>query len=203
MYTAKLVGALEAAMNEIPFSGGRWDGGGMRDDINYTIKTFTGRMICIPEIKPGDVDLRDIAHSLSNQCRFNGHTTEFYSVAQHCVILSAMADEPRKPWALLHDAAEAYIGDIIRPVRNYFYPQIDELESIVLNAVAGRFRVNRVDVGDLDDALLQMEFCAVMRTGGRIPAYDTRIPPCRPAEAEQDFLAAAAGLGLSGQMEVL
>jgi len=77
-----------------------------------------------------DIDIRDIAHALSQICRFGGHCREFYSVAQHCVhvaeIVAAYDKAPSddlRAWALLHDAAEAYVGDIVRPIKSqlYFY----------------------------------------------------------------------------------
>ena len=57
----------------------------------------------------------DIAHGLSQTCRFTGQTSEFYSVAQHSVIVSHLVEPPHQLGALFHDASEAMMGDIIRP----------------------------------------------------------------------------------------
>ena len=62
--------------------------------------------------------VQDIAHSLSNICRFAGHTSLFYSVAQHCVLTSFLVPPADAMAALLHDAAEAYLGDVARPLKN-------------------------------------------------------------------------------------
>lgn len=89
------------------------------------IQTFTGRMVDVTNPKREDIALADIAHALANTCRFNGHTREFYSVAQHSVLASLLVDAPDandrddlmlQRAALLHDAHEAYLGDIPRPL---------------------------------------------------------------------------------------
>lgn len=83
--------------------------------MNTKIVTYTGKTFDFLNPKPEDVCIEDIAHSLANICRYTGHVRKFYSVAQHCV-LAAKADSPSNPLQrLLHDADEAYIGDIVSP----------------------------------------------------------------------------------------
>lgn len=79
--------------------------------------TYTGRVVDPCNLQIEDVDIQDIAHSLSMQCRFAGHTREFYSVAQHSIRVSELVLPEHALHALLHDATEAYVQDIIRPVK--------------------------------------------------------------------------------------
>lgn len=85
---------------------------------NATIGLYSGGTFDILNPRPEDVRIEDIAHALSNQCRFTGHTRSFYSVAQHSVLASLLVAEPDELWALLHDASEAYMGDMNRPLKH-------------------------------------------------------------------------------------
>lgn len=87
------------------------------------VELHSGKRFYPLDPRPEDVVLSDIIHALSNICRFNGHTREFYSVAEHSMLLhnaAALAEHPERVlvWGLLHDAAEAYIGDMVRPLKH-------------------------------------------------------------------------------------
>jgi hypothetical protein len=81
------------------------------------VHTFTGRSFVLQAPTPDSIDIEDIAQGLSLQCRFVGQIGAFYSVAQHSVLCSYMCEPGDELYALLHDAAEAYMGDVPRPVR--------------------------------------------------------------------------------------
>lgn len=81
------------------------------------ILTRSGRKFDLANPTADMIDTADLAHSLSMQCRFNGHTTSFYSVAQHCLLVAELVPEEHKLAALLHDATEAYVGDLVRPLK--------------------------------------------------------------------------------------
>jgi hypothetical protein len=87
-------------------------------------QVFTGKAVYPLDLRPEDIDPLDIAHSLALQCRFNGHCKRFYSVAEHCLrVLRYVRGTTLGPlelehkWALMHDAAEAYMTDIPRPIK--------------------------------------------------------------------------------------
>lgn len=92
--------------------------------------TFTGQCVDLLNPDPDTINITDIAWSLSHICRYNGHTNRFYSVAQHSVLVSQWLQEQPLPditplgrkmlywFALMHDAAEAYIGDSVTLIKN-------------------------------------------------------------------------------------
>lgn len=81
------------------------------------IQTYTGKRFDALDPKIEDVDILDIAHHLSNLCRFGGATTQFYSVAQHSVSVSNLVPEKYALPALLHDGSEAYLIDVPHPLK--------------------------------------------------------------------------------------
>lgn len=103
--------------------------------------TYTGRAVNFLDLRPEDIDIEDIAHALSMQCRFNGHTKWFYSVAEHCVHVSREVDQAFAFEALLHDASEAYIGDMISPIKT-ISPAFKDIENKVEGAINRRFQIS-------------------------------------------------------------
>lgn len=81
------------------------------------IRTVSGRFVNVFEPKPDMFCIEDIAHALSHQCRFGGHLPNFYSVAQHSFITSQLVEEKDQVTALMHDASEAYLLDVPRPIK--------------------------------------------------------------------------------------
>src|SRR5512146_2196359 len=98
------------------------------------IQTYTGRQFWPFNPHPEDVRAEDIAHALSQVCRYQGHCLEFYSVAQHSVLVSYAVPDHLALWGLLHDAAEAYLADIARPLKHafpYFMGVEEEIEKVI------------------------------------------------------------------------
>lgn len=94
--------------------------------MGNNIVTYTGKIFDLLNPKPEQVCIEDIAHSLAYQCRYTGHSREFYSVAQHCTLMAENSDLPGDPLAkLFHDAAETYIGDIARPWKQLLWVQVN------------------------------------------------------------------------------
>lgn len=106
------------------------------------MQTFTGRQFWPLDPRAEEVCIEDIAHSLSMQCRYAGHSIRFYSVAEHCVHIAREANRLGGPtlglWGLLHDAAEAYVVDVPRPLKP-FLPGYAEIEDGVMDAICIRF----------------------------------------------------------------
>ncbi len=87
-----------------------------RDDW---FQTWSGKTMLILDPDPDQICIEDIAHALARLCRYNGHVDcKHYSVAQHSVLVSRIVPEGLELEGLFHDAAEAYLGDCIRPLKN-------------------------------------------------------------------------------------
>ncbi len=159
------------------------------------IETYTGKFVNPLELKPEDIDIRDIAHSLSLQCRFNGHCDIFYSVAEHCIRVSGLLKgRDNQLTGLLHDATEAYMADIARPVK-WALPQIREVEGIISISINTRFNLRgdwRV-VKQADNIMLATEARDLMKTKGKewyLPCepLEYKIVPMQSYIAESNFL---------------
>lgn len=85
------------------------------------IITWTGKRVNPMYLTPDDIDIVDIAHALARQCRYNGHTHGHLSVARHSLWVAGQLVRSGHPelelWGLLHDATEAYIGDMVKPLK--------------------------------------------------------------------------------------
>lgn len=109
---------------------------------NATIQTYTGEMFDMFLVDRAKINVEDIAHALSMLCRYGGHSHEFYSVAEHSVLMSryfeALGDNDLARAALLHDATEAYMGDLVRPIKLQM-PRYQEVEANLQFAIFNRF----------------------------------------------------------------
>lgn len=110
------------------------------DQSGNFMTTISGKKIVYDDLRPEMFDIRDIAHALSNICRFGGHIEQFYSVAQHSVMVSKIVPKHLALAALLHDASEAYLSDIVRPAKRML-PQYKELELKLQLVIEERFKV--------------------------------------------------------------
>ncbi|CAH0154475.1 phosphohydrolase [Pseudomonas mediterranea] len=107
------------------------------------ILTHSGRQFDLANPTAAMISPLDIAHALSNLCRFNGHTRTHYSVAQHSMIVSSLVPDEFKLVALLHDATEAYIGDMTRPLKTLM-PGFRIAEAAIWQAVCERFNLDPI-----------------------------------------------------------
>lgn len=92
------------------------------------IVTSTGKRFYFDDIESNIIDIEDIATALSRICRFAGHCSRFYSVAEHSMFVSSLLPDELKIAGLLHDATEAYLGDITRPLKAHLktYKEIED-----------------------------------------------------------------------------
>lgn len=176
------------------------------------IRTYTGKEFHFNGgLDPGSIDILDIAHHTSMLCRFTGAIRQFYSVAQHAVMVSRMvmyADDRDLPElslfmrlaALLHDGSEAYTGDANKPLKTQL-PDFQRIENSIQDAIYAKY-LGRIPyeheegyIKEADLKLLKIEAQSLLPMGLEgfdavkdIPAPNLHITPLTPAEAEKLFL---------------
>ncbi len=172
------------------------------------IQTYTGRQFFPLSPEPEDVCPVDIAHALSCQARFSGHTRGGpYSVAQHSLLVASAVPAWFRLAALLHDAAEAYLVDLPRPLKHgtYIGPHFAAFEARIARAIGERFDVfldpTAPDVHVADMRALATERRDLMmpepaQWGDLPPPLEERVEPVVWHEARAEFLYALDGLGV-------
>lgn len=154
--------------------------------------------------RPEDIDIHDIAHALSHICRYGGHVRRFYSVAEHSVLVSRCVPNIVGLAGLLHDAAEAYLGDIPRPIKHD--AAMDgwrKAEARIERAIAARFGIGWPMDGAIkkaDDRIILDEWAALMPAtkefiGVSGEMLGVRIEGWSPRRAAAEFLDAFELLG--------
>jgi 5'-deoxynucleotidase YfbR-like HD superfamily hydrolase len=160
------------------------------------IQTFSGKSYHFLDPRQDEISIEDIAHALSNQCRFSGHCRKFYSVAQHSVLCSEVVPIEYAFQALMHDAPEAYVVDLPRPIKRCgALLGYDKLEDISWRAVCRKFSLAtelHQSVKIADTRMLMTEQRDIMGKQARVTAdvnpYYRKIVPVAPEEAEAMFL---------------
>lgn len=147
--------------------------------------------------RPEDIDITVIAGALANICRFGGHVSSFYSVAQHSVLCARQAPDELKLEALLHDAAEAYIGDMVTPLKREMITYRAR-EALIDGVIRERFRLPfpRSPIIKLIDEQMMVTEAALIHTGtsgwwrrdGQPRPFDITIDPWQPQRAGFEFL---------------
>jgi len=162
-----------------------------------SIVTHSGRLFD-PVAGTGPLAIDDIAHALSNICRFGGHTGEFYSVAEHSVRVAQILPTHHALWGLVHDAAEAYLGDIVRPIkRQPCVRGLVEAEGRILIRLTHSLGLSwpmPSEVVEADEILLATEWRDLMFDSPHWrPTHRPlmgKIEPWAPRQAKQAWLAA-------------
>jgi hypothetical protein len=161
------------------------------------IQTHSGRRFNPTNPIVEAIVIEDIAHALSNICRFTGHCSSFYSVAQHCVLVSYICNQEHAIYGLLHDGSEAYCQDIASPIKKTSeFSGYREVESRLQKAVYKRFGLLSEEPNDVKKAdllLLSTEVRDLMSPvrldwNLNIKPLPFKIIPLQPIEAEKLFL---------------
>lgn len=166
------------------------------------MQTANGRAFYPLDARPEEIHFDDIAAALSKLCRYGGHCHTFYSVAEHCVHIANAASDDCKLEALMHDASEAYLADIIRPIKPFLSNYLD-IERNLEQTIANRFGLKwpmPPEVKRLDNAILADEMVQCMVTPPRDwrlvePPIGVQIQFWTPVKAEYEFRAAFSRFG--------
>ena len=178
-----------------------------KEPKNY-LKTYMGKKVDPLTVEPEDITLEDIAHALSLMCRGNGQVVHFYSVGQHCI--NCAKEAKARGWSerlqlgcLLHDAAEAYMSDLITPIKVHM-PEYYEMEDRFLKAVYEKFGLSDLSkeewdqIMEVDRALLTYDLVELLKEPVPEEGYKVvRIPEIafRPfEEVEEEYRAIASEL---------
>lgn len=166
------------------------------------IETYTGKHLYFLEPSEDQIDIEDIATALSNECRFGGHTSSFYSVAEHSVLVATLCSKELQLSGLLHDASEAYLRDIASPIKQYL-SNYKELETKIMTVIAKKFNLednfwHNTEIKVADVMALKAEARQLLPSGGKdwIHLFPTekeamvRLRCFTPFEAKNLFMAA-------------
>lgn len=163
----------------------------------FCIETRSGKVFDFRDPASHDYDIHDIAYALSKMCRYSGHCKGLYTVAQHSVLASEYVEKGFELEALLHDATEAYLGEVTSPLKALL-PEYKKIEAATHEAIAAKFglpfpmnpQVKKVDVSllatekrDLMDPSVVWDFL------DGVPVYQRTIVAWSPDHAERLFLA--------------
>lgn len=196
--------------------------------MRSAVQTYSGALVDLHAPKSETIRLEDIAHHLSLQCRFNGATRQFYSVAQHSVhvleivrlipmlernngvsldlgliALQPHASREELTWALLHDAGEAFVGDVVSPVRAMLHGAHHEVERRILDRIMTDLGMGleMPELVRVADELALASEARDLLVGG--PTWPTRpcawiptVKPWSPKKARRRFLEEARVLGV-------
>lgn len=157
----------------------------MSDEEKTWIQTYTGLQFQPLNPRVEDIRIEDIAHALSNQCRFSGHCREFYSVADHSLWVSRVVEAPPDGclsdrrgenralalWGLLHDAPEAYLVDLPRPIKHgsEIGRMYREFEGRLMAAICERFGLPAEEPDEVKHADKRLLFTEQRDLMGRPP----------------------------------
>lgn len=165
-------------------------------DYRGKMHTASGGTLDLRNPKPEQIRIEDIAHGLSHICRWSGHCRHFYSVAEHSVEVARLVSTENVRYALLHDAPEAYLGDLSRPLKQ-LCPDYEALEAKLWRVIAEKYGLPlempaEVKLADdrrlVTEARYLMPRPETMTLAPGVEASDQRPRPLSPEVARATFL---------------
>ena len=164
--------------------------------IGDWLQTYSGRPFWPLDPRPEEIHIEDIAHSLAMRCRYGGHCTRFYSVAEHSVHVSRYVSPANALWGLLHDAPEAFSSDLPRPLKRSL-PNWKPMEDRIMVAVCKRFGLVEMEPTGVKyvDLAITSDERAVMMNPSDLPWGDLPDPLgveimfLNPEDAKRAFIA--------------
>lgn len=169
----------------------------VRVEVGPSIMLHSGAWLDLSSPSTSDFTIEDIAHGLAHLCRYAGQCREFYSVAEHSLLVCDIVPAQGLA-ALLHDAAEAFLGDITRPLKQML-PDYRRIEQEVQNAILARFGLPLVPepaIKHADLRVLAAEQHQIMPAGTDYWAHSSGVVPApivvrhlSPTAAKLEFLA--------------
>ncbi len=154
----------------------------MSENQIYTensIRTYTGKVFDLKILDPDSICIEDIAHALSYTARFGGHLYGLYSVAQHSYYVSQMVSNENKLAALLHDASEAYLGDMPSPFKKLM-PDYKKLEDNLMKVISKKFGFEypfHKEIKEADADMLHIEWDSFVLKSGSLfyrPSHEAK-----------------------------
>lgn len=137
------------------------------------IRTYSGKQVNIFKPHPDMFCVVDIAHSLANICRFNGHLKKFYSVGEHSLNVSLRCSDANKLQGQFHDGSEPYLCDLPSPIKANF-KEYKEIEDNLMYVIAKKFGFKwpmSPEVAQLDKHMLELEYNCLMLGQGNMPHF--------------------------------
>jgi hypothetical protein len=125
----------------------------MERSFEHSIQIRSGKRFWPLDPRVEEIDIHDIAHALSNICRFTGHCLKFYSVAEHSVYISMFCPPEYALWGLLHDASEAYLVDVPRPIKPLLL-NYKAAEDRLMELICEKFDLQK----EMPDCIKQLDY---------------------------------------------
>jgi hypothetical protein len=151
---------------------------------------LTGEVIQTNNIHTNEIDIEHIANALGNICRYGGQVKQFYSVAEHCVMMTRLGayNDQFKLKILLHDAAEAYLGDVVTGLKQYL-PEYRVIERILQAKIHAKFDclpsdIETARIKSLDQLAFRIEVADLYSNR----PYMRELEYWNPREASKIFL---------------